>query len=141
APDLALTRLTVEVLITVMLLLGMRCLPPRIEEFAGPRPRATRWRRRRDFRVALAAGAGMAVLAYVVMARSAAHDSISAYFVQQAWPLGGGANVVNVILVDFRVFDTFGEISVLAVVAHSVYALVRRFRPPVETIAAPLRYR
>ncbi|WP_043681684.1 monovalent cation/H+ antiporter subunit A [Castellaniella defragrans] len=141
APDLALTQLTVEVVTTVLILLGLRWLPPRIEEFPGPTPRATRWRRRRDFLVAVAAGATMAVLAYVMMTRPSAHDSIAAYFVQQAWPLGGGANVVNVILVDFRAFDTFGEITVLGVVALSVYALLRRFRPPAETIAAPLRHR
>ncbi|GAA0220385.1 monovalent cation/H+ antiporter subunit A [Castellaniella daejeonensis] len=141
APDLALTQLTVEVVTTVLILLGLRWLPPRIEEFPGPTPMTTRWRRLRDFLVALAAGATMTVLSYVMMTRLPAHDSISAYFVQQAWPLGGGANVVNVILVDFRAFDTFGEITVLGVVALSVYALLRRFRPPAETIAAPLHHR
>ncbi|MFA7668314.1 MAG: hydrogen gas-evolving membrane-bound hydrogenase subunit E, partial [Burkholderiaceae bacterium] len=52
-------------------------------------------------------------------------------------PLGGGANVVNVILVDFRAFDTLGEITVLGIVALSVYALLRRFRPPPETMQLP----
>ncbi|MFV0284050.1 MAG: monovalent cation/H+ antiporter subunit A [Castellaniella sp.] len=141
APDLALTQLTVEVVTTVLILLGLRWLPPRIEEFPGATPRATRWRRRRDFLVALAAGAMMATLAYVMMTRPSMRDSISTYFIEQAWPLGGGANVVNVILVDFRAFDTFGEIAVLGIVALSVYALLRRFRPPTETIAAPLRRR
>ncbi len=141
APDLALTQLSVEVVTTVLILLGLRWLPPRLEEFPGPTRRHTLWRRRRDFVVAVAGGAGLAVLAYVMMTRPAAHQSISAFFVEQAWPLGGGANVVNVILVDFRAFDTFGEITVLGVVALSVYALLRRFRPPDETIAAPLRQR
>src|SRR3546814_20924891 len=52
-------------------------------------------------------------------------------------PLWGGANVVNVILVDFRGFDTFGEITVLGIVALTVYALLRRFRPPPETMSLP----
>jgi multicomponent K+:H+ antiporter subunit A len=52
-------------------------------------------------------------------------------------PLGGGANVVNVILVDFRGFDTFGEITVLGIVALTVYALLRRFRPPAESMVLP----
>ena len=56
-------------------------------------------------------------------------DSISRYFVENAYTKGGGTNVVNVILVDFRGFDTLGEITVLAVVALTVYALLRRFRP------------
>jgi len=49
--------------------------------------------------------------------------------------------VVNVILVDFRGFDTLGEISVLAIVALTVFALLRRFRPAVESINAPMRQR
>src|SRR5690606_24348603 len=141
APDLALTQLTVEVVTTVLILLGLRWLPPRVEEFPGPTPMTTRWRRLRDFLVALAAGATMTVLSYVMMTRLPAHDSISAFFVQQAWPLGGGANVVNVILVDFRAFDTFGEITVLAIVALCVYALLRRFRPPAEALVASPRLR
>ena len=46
---------------------------------------------------------------------------------------GGGTNVVNVMLVDFRGFDTFGEIVVLGVVALTVYALLRRFRPAAKS--------
>ncbi len=141
APDLALTQLTVEVVTTILILLGLRWLPPRIEEYPGPTPKLTLWRRRRDFAVAAASGLAIALMAYVMMVRERSFDSIANYLVQQAWPLGGGANVVNVILVDFRAFDTFGEITVLGIVALSVYALLRRFRPPAETIAAPLLHR
>src|SRR5690606_13343725 len=49
----------------------------------------------------------------------------------------GGTNVVNAILVDFRAFDTFGEITVLAVVGLAVYALLRRFRPSAESADVP----
>jgi multicomponent K+:H+ antiporter subunit A len=141
APDLALTQLSIEVVTTILLLLGLRWLPPRIEEFGEAAPGRIPWRRARDLSVAIIAGAGLAALAYVMMTRPAGHPSISSFFVEQAWPLGGGANVVNVILVDFRAFDTFGEITVLAIVALSVYALLRRFRPPADTITAPLRRR
>src|SRR5690606_35081897 len=54
-----------------------------------------------------------------------------------ALSLGGGSNVVNVILVDFRSFDTMGEITVLAIVALTVYALLRRFRPAPESLGLP----
>jgi multicomponent K+:H+ antiporter subunit A len=64
-------------------------------------------------------------------------ETISSFFVRNAWPEGGGTNVVNVIIVDFRGFDTLGEISVLGVVALSVYALLRRFRPARESLGAP----
>ena len=54
---------------------------------------------------------------------------------------GGGSNVVNVMLVDFRGYDTMGEITVLSAVALTVYALLRRFRPPAETRALPSQQR
>ena len=51
-------------------------------------------------------------------------ESISGYYLAQAKPGGGGANVVNVILVDFRGFDTFGEIIVLGIAAVAIFALL-----------------
>jgi multicomponent K+:H+ antiporter subunit A len=68
-------------------------------------------------------------------------DTISRHFVMRAHAEGGGTNVVNVILVDFRGFDTLGEISVLAVVGVAVYSLLRRFRPAPESIASPAQQR
>src|SRR3546814_8873290 len=66
-----------------------------------------------------------------------APDSVSRFFVENAYTGGGGTNVVNVILVDFRVFDTLGEITVLGAVALTVYALLRRFRPAPDSIDSP----
>jgi len=56
-------------------------------------------------------------------------ETMSRFFVERAYPGGGGTNVVNVILVDFRGFDTLGEITVLAVVAVAVYSLLRGDSP------------
>jgi multicomponent K+:H+ antiporter subunit A len=70
-----------------------------------------------------------------------APQSISPFFLERALPEGGGANVVNVMLVDFRSFDTMGEITVLAAVALTVFALLRRFRPPRESISEPPQQR
>jgi multicomponent K+:H+ antiporter subunit A len=64
-------------------------------------------------------------------------ETVSGFFLEHALPEGGGANVVNVIIVDFRGFDTLGEITVLAVVAITVYAILRRFRPPAEVLRDP----
>ncbi len=139
APDLAITQLSVEVVTTVLILLGLRWLPPRIEEFPAATWQRAQWRRIRDLVVAIAGGTGLAILAYVMMTRPDVQPRISEFFVEQALPLGGGANVVNVILVDFRAFDTFGEITVLAIVALSVYALLRRFRPPAEALIVSSR--
>ncbi|MFY9479222.1 MAG: monovalent cation/H+ antiporter subunit A [Aquabacterium sp.] len=140
APDLALTQLSVEAVTTVLFMLGLRWLPKRLEEHLdrqslGKRIKA-RVRRTRDLLIAMAAGVGMTVLSYSVMTRSFPH-SISPFFLERAIPEGGGANVVNVILVDFRGFDTLGEITVLGAVALTVYALLRRFRPARESVNLP----
>ena len=142
APDLALTQLVVETVTTVLLLLGLRWLPKRIQDFARPARTASiiRWYRVRDFAIALAAGSGLSALAYVVMTHPQP-DSIGRFFVENAYPNGGGTNIVNVILVDFRAFDTFGEITVLGIVAITVYALLRRFRPASESIPVPEQQR
>jgi multicomponent K+:H+ antiporter subunit A len=138
APDLALTQLVVETVTTVLLLLGLRWLPRRIEQLPSAERSAStiRWQRALDFMIAAGAGIGLATLAYAAMVRPAP-DSISRFFVENAYTQGGGANIVNVILVDFRGFDTLGEITVLGVVALTVYALLRRFRPAPESIPIP----
>jgi multicomponent K+:H+ antiporter subunit A len=120
APDLALTQLSVELVTTVLLLMGLALLPA-----TTPRESST-LRRSRDALLAIAGGGGVAWLAWVVLTRN--HDSIAWYFLEQSLPAGGGANVVNVILVDFRGYDTFGEITVLGIAAVGVLALLDRFR-------------
>ncbi|MDM0012822.1 monovalent cation/H+ antiporter subunit A [Variovorax sp. J22P168] len=139
APDLALTQLVVEAVTTVLILLGLRWLPMRTAKPEPIRARLLPWGRRgRDLIVAIATGAGMAALAWTVMTRPFP-QSISPFFLEHALPEGGGTNVVNVMLVDFRAFDTFGEITVLGVVALTVYALLRRFRPAPESMALPIQ--
>lgn len=120
APDLALTQLTVEVVSTVLLLMGLALLPRQTphESSAG--------RRMRDGALALAGGGGIAWLAWVMLTRD--HDSIAWYFLNQSAIAGGGTNVVNVILVDFRGYDTFGEITVLGIAAVGVLALMDGMR-------------
>ncbi|MBX3478506.1 MAG: monovalent cation/H+ antiporter subunit A [Brevundimonas sp.] len=135
APDLATTQLLVEVVTTILILLGLRWLPPR-REIPEQRTLSVRLRRTRDAWLALAAGAGMTVLAYAVMTHPV-DGSISEFFLSTAYAQGGGRNVVNVILVDFRGFDTFGEITVLAIVALAVFSLLRRFRPAQDSVDAP----
>lgn len=129
APDLAVTQLLVEIVTTVLLLLGLRWLPKRWED-PDPIPVkiGPRIRRYRDLLLAVASGVGVSVIAYAMMTRPSP-NSIGDYFLQNAYSGGGGKNVVNVILVDFRAFDTFGEIAVLGIVGLTVFALLRRFRP------------
>ena len=142
APDLALTQLVVEVVTTVLILLGLRWLPRRIEE-VSPLPntlRKARIRRLRDFLLSTVVGGGMALLSYAMLTRQTPND-ISSFYLSRALPEGGGSNVVNVMLVDFRGFDTLGEITVLGAVALTVYALLRRFRPSKESMQLPAQQR
>jgi multicomponent K+:H+ antiporter subunit A len=135
APDLALTQLLVEIVTTVLLLLGLRWMPRRLETAGSGAPLA-RLRRLRDFVIAAASGLGLATISYAMMTR-VSPDGISREFLTRAYKEGGGTNVVNVILVDFRGFDTMGEITVLGVVALTVFALLRRFRPAPESVGVP----
>jgi len=120
APDLALTQLSVEVVSTVLLLMGLALLPR-----ATPRESSTR-RLLRDGVLSLAGGGALAWITWLMLTRD--HDSISWYFLENTVPLGGGANAVNVILVDFRGYDTFGEITVLGIAAVGVLALLSGWR-------------
>ncbi|MBC7212397.1 MAG: DUF4040 domain-containing protein, partial [Pseudomonas sp.] len=142
APDLALTQLAVEVVTTVLILLGLRWLPRRIEGVSplpGSQDRA-RLRRLRDLVLAVLVGGGMALLSYAMLTRPTPND-ISSFYLSRALPQGGGTNVVNVMLVDFRGFDTLGEVTVLVAVALTVFALLRRFRPPKESMQLPAQQR
>lgn len=143
APDLALTQLVVEVVTTVLILLGLRWLPKRDKNLHIPAlstELVARARRLRDLLIAVAAGGGVGWLAFAMMSRPFP-ESTSTFFLERALTEGGGTNVVNVMLVDFRGFDTFGEIVVLGVVALTVYALLRRFRPARETMDIPEQQR
>ncbi|HRP78495.1 MAG TPA: MnhB domain-containing protein, partial [Aquamicrobium sp.] len=140
APDLALTQLVVEIVTTVLILLGLRWLPKRIEEVDNSTRPVARMRRHRDFALAALCGTGMAMIAYAMMT-TPLPDTIGDFFLTRAYTEGGGTNVVNVILVDFRGFDTFGEITVLGIVALTVFALLRRFRPAADSVGRPEQQR
>ena len=122
APDLALTQLSVEIVTIVLLLLALYFLP----QHATPEPdRARLWR---DGMIALTAGAGTAALAWAVLTRP--YDTIAGYYLANSVPGGGGSNVVNVILVDFRGYDTLGEITVLALAGLGIVAMLQGLQLP-----------
>ena len=127
APDLALTQLVVETLVLVIFLLVLDQLPA----FYGE---VDRLRAGRDALLSLAVGA--TVFVTVLVSTAASPDqalreflSVRAGLPAEHGPVildwGGGGNVVNVILVDFRAFDTLGEISVVAMAALAILTLVR----------------
>lgn len=123
---------------TILILLGLRWLPPRLRpgELQLTSPWHARLRHYRDMALAISGGLGLAWLSYAVLVRPMP-DGIAAFFLEKALPEGGGTNAVNVLLVDFRGFDTLGEITVLSTVAITVYALLRRFRPAPESMVIP----
>ena len=116
APDLALTQISVEVVTVMLLLLALNFLPKET-----PRESSIS-RRLRDGILAGGSGLGIGTLIYFVITRD--FTTISDFHLAESKPGGGGTNVVNVILVDFRGFDTFGEIIVLGIAALAIYALL-----------------
>ncbi|HEY7600008.1 MAG TPA: hydrogen gas-evolving membrane-bound hydrogenase subunit E, partial [Candidatus Limnocylindrales bacterium] len=123
APDLALTQLLVELVTIALMLLALNYLPQESRPLPGLRSGARRWR---DVAIALVAGGGVAALAYAMMTRPT--RTVADELLARSIPEGHGSNVVNVILVDFRGFDTLGEIAVFGVAALVVHALLRRAR-------------
>jgi multicomponent Na+:H+ antiporter subunit A len=117
APDVALTQLLVETIMTVVLILVLRRMPT----YFSRRPlRSTRWGR-----WLIAVGTAVAMCAITLFAADARVDEpLGRQLIEKAYEIGGGHNVVNVTLVDARVWDTIGEISVLLVVATGVASLI-----------------
>jgi multicomponent K+:H+ antiporter subunit A len=116
APDLALTQLAVEVATLLLMLLALPFLPATSPLESAPS------RRLRDAVIALACGVGLGGAAWWMMTTDGI--TVSSEHVARSVPGGGGTNVVNVILVDFRGFDTFGEITVLAIAGLGIVALL-----------------
>jgi multicomponent Na+:H+ antiporter subunit A len=130
APDLALTQFAIETLATVLFVLVLRFLPRRITESTAAVVTPVR--------VAVSVLVGVAVFVLALAAGATRSDvaapPISDEMVERSVPDGKGANVVNVILVDFRGLDTLGEITVLLVAGLGIVALARTTR---RTITEP----
>ena len=116
APDLALTQISVEVVTLILMLLALYFLPKTSVADRGPVSRGLHG--------VLATAAGLAAggVTWATMTRD--FESLSEYYWREAYAGSGGTNVVNVILVDFRGFDTFGEIMVLGIAALVIFALL-----------------
>jgi multicomponent Na+:H+ antiporter subunit A len=117
APDLALTQFSVETLSLILLVIVLVHLP-RIDE-SEPLSRKLR-------DAVVATGVGAVLVVGMLAALSFPLDTrLSEYMAEMTLPGGQGHNVVNVILVDFRGFDTMGEITVLVIAALGVYVMMR----------------
>tara|TARA_R110001592_G_scaffold103298_2_gene291171 strand:+ start:38988 stop:41690 length:2703 start_codon:yes stop_codon:yes gene_type:complete len=119
APDLALTQLSVEVATIILFLLALFFLPQESPIIDSPLSIMVR-----DFIIALLFGSVIGTICYALLTRPL--DSISDFFLENSLTGGGGTNVVNVILVDFRGFDTLGEITVLGIAALGIFKLLAK---------------
>lgn len=136
APDLALTQLLVETLTLVVFLLVLRQMPRRFDPAPSWAPRA--------FRLAVSLAVGVAMTLFALQVFEAREGvSVGEEYAVLSEPEAGGRNIVNVILVDFRGFDTLGEITVLAIAAIGVMNLVRMAQrqrrievPPTDEVVA-----
>jgi multicomponent K+:H+ antiporter subunit A len=118
APDLALTQLAVEIVTVILLMLALFFLPQKTSADSAPK------RVVRDLGIAAVIGGIVATINYAIITRP--FETISDFFVENSKTGGGGTNVVNVILVDFRGFDTMGEITVLGIAALGIFKLLTR---------------
>ncbi|WP_347303034.1 hydrogen gas-evolving membrane-bound hydrogenase subunit E [Croceibacterium sp. TMG7-5b_MA50] len=110
APDLALTQFAVEVLLVVLLTALLLAVPLATAATRSP------LMRRVDALVACAVGV-LLFCGFVDMAADPQASPASEFYGRAAYLVGKGHNVVNVILVDFRAFDTLGETTVIAIAA------------------------
>lgn len=117
APDLALTQALVETITVVVFVLALRRLP----EYFTDRPLT----HRRHLRALLGAAVGCVTAGFLLVAGSArTADPVTVSLPEEAVDFGGGGNIVNVILVDTRAWDTLGEIAVLVAAATGVASLI-----------------
>jgi multicomponent Na+:H+ antiporter subunit A len=123
APDLALTQLLIETASLILFLLVIRYLPSLSREGLA----WGTWCR--DVGLSIMVG-GLVVVLSLIANSNTLYPSIASYFLEHSLILGGGRNVVNVIVVDFRGYDTMGEITVLTLAALGVYTLTKLRREP-----------
>lgn len=134
APDLALTQLMVEMVTIALMMMALNYLPKQ-----SP-PQHTRARKWRD--IGLAFAVTVAVTGLVLLMLAQPQNTVAGELLARALPEGYGRNVVNVILVDFRGFDTFGEITVFGIAALVVHALLKwaRLKPDEIIPGPPVKY-
>ncbi|MBW4080886.1 Na+/H+ antiporter subunit A [Paenibacillus sp. S150] len=118
APDLALTQMIVEVVSVTLFLLCFRHLPRLTREKVKFRLKLPK------LIISIGFGVIMMLVALAALG-SSPFESISSYYVENSYTLGGGKNIVNVLLVDFRGFDTMFEITVLGLVSLAIYSMIK----------------
>ena len=125
SPDILLTQILIETVSTIFLLLVLYYLPAFRPDRLPPL--------RRLVNLAIAAAVGFTMFSFILLATSPQFrevKNLGAEYLARSMAQAGGANAVNVIIVDFRAIDTNGEISVLVLVGLLVYGVLRARRTP-----------
>ncbi|MFQ5598222.1 MAG: hydrogen gas-evolving membrane-bound hydrogenase subunit E [Nitrospiria bacterium] len=118
APDLALTQYLVEAVSVILILLVFYFVPPYFQENASASSKTTN--------LCLSLLVGLVMTFYMMMAMDSHFStSIAAYYLEVSERLAGGRNVVNVVIVDFRGFDTLFEIAVFSIAALGIFGMLR----------------
>jgi NADH:ubiquinone oxidoreductase subunit 5 (subunit L)/multisubunit Na+/H+ antiporter MnhA subunit len=123
SPDILLTQILIETVSTLFLLLILYYMPPFRPEGLPPM--------RRLVNLAVSAAVGITMFSFVMLSTSPQFrevKNLAADYLTRSMAQAGGANAVNVIIVDFRAIDTNGEITVLVLVGLLVYGLLRARR-------------
>lgn len=122
APDLVLTQASIEIAALALFTIGILLTPD--AEKIGPREESSSFWRISKIVSSMLGGFGASVACFAVL-RPGVMRQAAEYYRQHVYSLAGGKNIVNVILVDFRGFDTLGEISVLAAGGICAYLVFR----------------
>jgi multisubunit Na+/H+ antiporter MnhB subunit len=123
SPDILLTQILIETVSTIFLLLILYYMPPFRPEGMPPM--------RRLINTAVSVAVGFSMFAFIMLSTSPQFrevKNLAADYLTRSMAEAGGANAVNVIIVDFRAMDTNGEITVLVLVGLLVYGLLRARR-------------
>jgi multisubunit Na+/H+ antiporter MnhB subunit len=123
SPDILLTQILIESVSTIFILLVLYFMPPFRTDGFSPM--------RKAFHVALSLAVGVCIFTFIMFSTSPAFretHNLAADYLTRSLADAGGANAVNVIIVDFRAIDTNAEITVLMVVGLLVYGLLRSRR-------------
>jgi multisubunit Na+/H+ antiporter MnhB subunit len=123
SPDILLTQILIESVSTIFILLVLYFMPPfRVDGFSVMR---------KAFHVAVSLAVGLCIFTFIMLSTSPTlreTHNLAAGYLTRSLADAGGANAVNVIIVDFRAIDTNAEITVLMVVGLLVYGLLRSRR-------------
>lgn len=118
APDLALTQLVIETITVTLFLLCFYHFPKLKKRTESVKTKTV------NLFISIGFGLMMTIIGISAYS-SSSFDKISEYFIETSLPIGGGSNIVNVILVDMRGIDTLFEITVLGIAGLTVFGLIK----------------